>query len=447
MSHRPFLERQVHRETAKVQAFYVVVTFFEGLFVSFLSLFLNEVAKSLGWTPIVRSLALFLAPLCYSLFTLFLSHFVKSQRENLKTMRLLLLLSFFSILSLILFGLLAPKGYEEGAMTDKDQYVLYSAFIIALSAISMGFYGAFSVFHVNNVADINFAEKTRFGQAALYASLSPILASPLGGFLATLLPFSFSFEGYLFLFGLSLPLLALLFGLTYIFKPFPKETFHDEAHEKTPYRLLLHNRAYLFYLLLAALWIPSLFAGDSLTSSLWTAYERIDHTSAFDARSYGFYVAVSALFEFLFIYLNTHFGFGKKVRSSMHIAFFVLLLMGLSLGTIAYLHPTLEVGQDVPYAIALILLHSGRGMAYALHITSNMVLLTHLLGPKMRRKAVFLAQVVYQGVNALLQFLYPLLENARYIGFFALAGVALLGFGFSFLLDVHILHKRKTPAR
>ena len=81
-------------------------------------------------------------------------------------------------------------------------------------------------------------------------------------------------------------------------------------------------------------------------------------------------------------------------------------------------------------------------MANGLYLTSNITMLTFILGPKKRRKAVFFAPIVYQLINSILQLCYPFLNSKLFIAFFSLSFIALIGLTISFVLG-HRLHKEK----
>lgn len=124
----------------------------------------------------------------------------------------------------------------------------------------------------------------------------------------------------------------------------------------------------------------------------------------------------------------------------MTFAFILLLMMSVGLGVVAYFYRApLEDGLGI--VIAIIAIHSLKGMSNGLYLTSNILMLHHIVGPKKRRKAVFVAPFIYQLMNSLLQLGYPYLSDRRYIAFFILAFIALLGFSLSLVLDVELLHR------
>ena len=204
------------------------------------------------------------------------------------------------------------------------------------SSILMGLHWAFLSFHASCAADINFAEGSRYGHICLYGVLMPAIASPLAGYIAE--SYFIGYKGYLFLFLVSSPLLVLLFGLTFIFKPFPSSLYHSDSDEHVPTKLLFQNKNYVFYLFLASLWIPLIWASDSLTSSLWSSYESLTETlNSFNPLTWGIYLGVSYLFEFLFVFINTHFGIGKKIRFSLSLALGLICIETLSFGLFSLL--------------------------------------------------------------------------------------------------------------
>lgn len=435
-----FLDRSKHPETAKAQLFYSVVAFFDGMVIAFLTIFLNECRRTLAWSQVMTSFSLFLPPFGAALGIILCSKFVNTHHNNLKLIRLILSLLLLCLLALGLAGIYLPNGLnEEGTIVNYGQYyLLYSLFLI-LPSLIMGLYWAFASLHTCSIADINYVEKTRYGHVCLYGSLMPIISSPLAGLIAgCLFP---SYQGYLFLFLVASPLLLILILFTYLFHPFPSSCYHDDGHENVSYKELFQNKTYLLYLFLAALWIPSLWAGDSLSSNLWIALEGGEAvTNSFNSLSWGFFLSISSLAEFIFVFLNTKFGIGKKVRFSMTFAFVLLLMMSIGLGVVAYFYRTpLEDGLGI--VIAIIAIHSLKGMSNGLYLTSNILMLHHIVGPKKRRKAVFLAPFIYQLMNSLLQLGYPYLSDKRYVAFFILAFIALLGFSLSLVLDVELLHR------
>lgn len=434
-----FLDRINKPETAKAQIYYACICLFEGMVISFLTIFLNECRKQLCWNSTMSSFSLFLPPFGAAIGIFICSFFVSHQKQNLKIMRILLIISFFSIVLMSLLGMFMPNGLDsKGNIINPGQF--YSLFFVFLifPAILMGLHWAFLSYHASCAADITFAEKSRYGHICLYGTLIPALASPLAGYIAEC--YLTGYKGYLFLFLVASPLLFLLFGLTFIFKPFPSSLYHSDSDEHVPTKLLFKNRTYVFYLFLASLWIPLIWASDSLSSGLWSSYESSSSVmNSFNSLTWGFYLGVSYIFEFTIIFINTHFGIGKKIRFSLSLALIFIFLETLGLGILAYCF----VGEDsisIALVAGIILIHSLKGMASGLYVTSNLLILNHILGPKLRRKAVFIAPLIFQLVNSVLQLIYPYLYEKIYLAFFIIATLAFIGLILSTFLDVHLLH-------
>lgn len=408
---------------------------------SFLTLFLNECRNKLAWSPLMSSFSLFLPALGAALGVFITSFLVGNQKKNLKLMRIIALLSFVLLVCFGFLGLFLPTGLaEDGVISNEGHFYSLFALFLLFPALLMGLHWSFLSLQTSNIADINFAEKTGYGHVCLYGVLVPIIASPLSGFLAESV--FLSYKGYLFSFLLSSPILLLLFFLTYMFKPFPSSTFHSDSHERVFYRDLFKNKQYCLYLFVASLWIPLLWASDSLASNLWTALEsKTSILNAFNPLSWGLFVAASSLAEFFFVFINTKVGFGKKVRFSITLAFILLLLECIGLGVISYFF-RIPMEEGVSIAVLVIFIHCAKGMANGLYVTTNIMMLHHILGPKLRRKAVFIAPCVYQLINAALQLLYPYLSSYRYIGFFVMAIIAILGISLSFYLPGSLLRKK-----
>lgn len=437
----PFLDRKSCKETSKAQIFYIVVSIYEGMVFSFLTLFLNECRRSLSWTPLMSSFSLFFPALGAAIGIFFTSFLVGHQKRNLRLMRIISLCSFLAILCFGFLGLFLPNGLgENGEVSSEHHFYLLFTLFTFFPSLLMAFHWSFLSLQTSNIADINFAEKTGYGHVCIFGVLAPIVASPLSGFLAESV-FS-SYKGYLFSFLLSTPLLLVLFFLTFWFKPFPTSTFHSDDHEKVRYLDLFKNKKYTFYLFLASMWIPLIYASDSLSSNLWTTLESSGPIlNAFNPLSWGLFIAASSLAEFAFIFINTKIGFGKKVRFSVTLAFALLCLECIGFGVISYFfRASIESGLSL--AILVIIIHSAKGMSSGLYSTSNIMIIHHLLGPKLRRKAVFIAPCIYQLINAILQLSYPYLSSYRYISFFALSLIALIGTSLSFLLDGSLLRKK-----
>ena len=210
-----YLDRKQKPETAKAQIFFAAASFFEGMVISFLTIFLNECRKQLGWTSKMSSLSLFLPPFGAAIGIFICSFFVSHQKTNLKIMRGLICGSFVSILVFSLLGVFLPTGLNPaGEIVKKGEYYTLFALFVLFSSILMGLHWAFLSFHASCAADINVAEGSRYGHICLYGVLMPAIASPLAGFIAE--SYFIGYKGYLFLFLVSSPLLILLFGLTYI---------------------------------------------------------------------------------------------------------------------------------------------------------------------------------------------------------------------------------------
>ena len=437
MSDALFLDRKKYKETFKAQIFYIFVSLYEGMVFSFLTLFLNECRKNLSWSFLMSSFSLFLPPFGAAIGTFISSFLVSSQKKNLKLMRIICLSSFVLINTLGLLGLFLPNGLNGNGLVENSfqYYFLYSIFVI-IPFLLMGLHWSFLSFQTSNIADINYAEKTRYGHVCLYGVLVPLLASPIAGLIAESL--FHSYKGYLFLFSISSPTILILFGLTYLFKPFDSSIYHQDEHELVSYKDLFKNKTYVFYLLLASIWIPLVWVNDSLSSNFWTALESSnDVLNAFNPLTWGFFIAFSSLMEFVFVFINTKFGFGKKVKFSLTLSFILLFLLSTSFGIISIFYNG-PIQDGLGLVLVVIALHSLKGMANGLYLTSNIMMLHSIVGPKYRRKAVFIAPCIYQLVNSILQFVYPYLTSFRYISFFVLSFLALLGFILSFFLNVSI---------
>ena len=79
-----YLNRKEKSETAKAQIFYVLVSLFDGMVISFLTIFLNQCARDLSWSNTMSSFSLFLPPFVAAISLFICSHFVAEQKKNLK---------------------------------------------------------------------------------------------------------------------------------------------------------------------------------------------------------------------------------------------------------------------------------------------------------------------------------------------------------------------------
>lgn len=427
---KTFLNRKEKKETSKAQIFYILVSIFDGMVLSFITIFLNQCVVDLGWSNVMSSFSLFLPPFIATISLIICSNFISEQKKNLKIMRILLIMSFISIILFSTLGLLIKNNSTS---------LLYIIFLLFTSIIT-GIHWSFSSFHTSCIADINYVEKTKYGHVCIFGPLATAIITPFAGFIAEL--FSLTYKGYLYLFLFSLPLLIIIFIFTFIFKSYPSNLIHDEDHEKVSNKELFKNKNYVLYLIGASLWIPLLWANTSLTSDLWTSYEGQSQINSFNPLSFGFYLSVSSLVEFIIIYINTHFKIGKKLSSSMSIALIMILIETLSLGILSYFYHG-ESDATLLLAIGIIFLHSFKGMANGLYLTSNVTMLNYILGPKKRRKAVFFAPIVYQFINSILQLCYPYFNSRLFIAFFALSLFALIGLSISFILG-YKLHKNES---
>ncbi len=386
----------------------------------------------------MQSLSLFLPPFIAALSIFVSSFFVTHHKDNLKAMRMLTLLSFFVLIAFALLGLFLPNGINsDGMVTNYHQYYSLFAMMMIFPPLLMGLHWSFLSFQISNIADINYVEKTRFGHVCIFGPIVSMLISPFAGYIAESL-FA-SYYGYLFLFLVASPLLLLEFVFTFSFKSYDPSLFHNDEEEKTSYKELFSNQAYRRYLLIAMIWIPSIWAGASLVSSYWNSLEGVSSMNAFNPLMYGVFLAFSSLIETIFIYFNTKIGFGKHVVFSMNLALFFLFLGALGFAILSYFF---RVPPESGYSLALLIifLHSFKGVSNGLYCTSNLAMLHHLLGPKQRRKAVFIAPAIYQFINAFLQLAYPFLNNMRYVSFFVLTGIVFFGFILSLFQDGPLLH-------
>lgn len=433
-----FLDKNVHVETKKAQRYYALSSFYETMVFSFLTLFLNECKASLRWENWMQSLSLFLPPIIASFSIFVSSFFVTHHKNNLKAMRALTLLSFLALISFSFLGLFLPNGMNSnGEVVDYRLYYSLFAVMMIFPPLLMGLHWSFLSFQISNIADINYVEKTRFGHVCIFGPIVSMLISPFAGYIAESL-FT-SYQGYLFLFFVASPLLLFEFAFTFSFKSYDPSLFHNDEEEKTTYKELFSNQAYRRYLLIAMIWIPSIWAGASLVSSYWNSLEGVSSMNAFNPLMYGVFLAFSSLVEAIFVYLNTKVGFGKRVVFSMNLALFLLFLGALGFAILSYFF---RVPPESGYSLAILIifLHSFKGISNGLYCTSNLAMLHHILGPKYRRKAVFIAPAIYQFINAFLQLAYPFLNHMRYVSFFVLAGIVFLGFVLSLFQDGPLLH-------
>ncbi len=424
-------------ETKKAQRYYALCSLYESMVFSFLTLFLNECRRSFNWTPLMSSFSLFLPPFVSAIAIFLSSFFVKHHRNNLQVMRVLTLLSFALVLGFGLTGLFVSNGLNQsGEIIDYSHYYGFYISCVTFIPLLMGMHWSFLSFQLSNAADINFIEKTRFGHICILAPLVSALASPIAGLLANSL-FT-NYRGYLFMFLVASPLLLLEFAFSFAFKPYDPSLLHHDETEDVPLKEVFSNKMYLFYLAIVAILIPSIWASDSIASSYWSSLE-VTSDNAFNSLTYGFYLALSSLMEFLIIFFNTKVGFGKNSVLSINLALLFLFVGAISFGIISYFYRA-PMENGLSLAIGIIFLHSFKGIANGLYCTSNLAIINHLLGPKARRKAVFLAPCLFQLINSFLQLAYPLLGEERYIAFFFIALLlfsALLG---SFFLDGPLLH-------
>ena len=154
-----YLNRKEKGETAKAQIFYVLVSLFDGMVISFLTIFLNQCARDLSWSNTMSSFSLFLPPFVAAISLFICSHFVAEQKKNLKIMRILLILSFILIMLFSSLGLW---------LKSDNTYILYFIFVL-FASMMMGIHWSFLSFHTSCIADINYAEKTKYGHVCLLA--------------------------------------------------------------------------------------------------------------------------------------------------------------------------------------------------------------------------------------------------------------------------------------
>lgn len=421
-------------ETKKARAYYMLSSVYEVTVFSFLTLFLAECRANLGWEDWMSSLSLFLPPFTASVSIFFSSFFVGHHTDNLKAMRVLTLSSFALLIAFSLCGLLLPSHGSDGGVN----VLLYFVLVIG-SSLLMGAHWSFLSFQISNAADINYVEKTRFGQVYLFVPLISMAIAPLAGFTSNSI--FHHYQGYLFLFLIASPLLLLEFAGTFFFHSYDPKLFHDEADEKTSYRRLFSNHRYCLYLFVVVLWVSTLWASDAMVSGYWASLESSSEAeNSFNGLAYGFYLAFSYLLDFIVVYFNTRIGFGKRTVFSVNLGLGVLVLASLGFGLLSYFF-RLPPEEGLYLMLSVIALHGGKGIANGLYYSSNLSIIHHLLGSKLRRKAVFLAPCLYQLINAFLQLVYPFLGQNRYIGFFLMAGASFLGFVLSWFLDGPLLHQ------
>lgn len=441
MDNALFFDRKTHKETAKAQIFYAFVSLYESLVFAFLTLFLNSCRTSLGWSDVMVSFSLFIPCIGAAVGALIASFFVSTQKINLRIMRLLCLFSFCLIITLGLCGLFLPSGMNDnGFIVNRTSYYLLYSLILALSFLLMGSHYAFLSFHTSNNADINLAEHTKHGHICLYGSLVPIIAAPVAGLIAESI--FHSYKGYLFLFLVSSPVLLIIFSITFLYKPFGPEVFHNEGHEKSRYKDLFSNKKYLLYLFLCILWIPLIWASDSLISSFWANFE--ESSPLFNPFTWGCFVAFASIVEFTFVFINTKWGFGKKVRLSVTLSFIALFVECIPFGLITYLVSDYS-SENIILLVGIVGLHALKGVANGAYLTSNLGILNHIVGPKLRRKAVFFAPFLYQIMNSFLQLAYPYIAEQGYSwAFISMGCLAFIGLVSSLFLDISLFHERGT---
>ena len=83
---KTFLNRKEKKETSKAQIFYILVSIFDGMVLSFITIFLNQCAVDLGWSNVMSSFSLFLPPFIATISLIICSNFISEQKKNLKIM-------------------------------------------------------------------------------------------------------------------------------------------------------------------------------------------------------------------------------------------------------------------------------------------------------------------------------------------------------------------------
>ena len=126
----------------------------------------------------------------------------------------------------------------------------------------------------------------------------------------------------------------------------------------------------------------------------------------------------------------------------MQISFAVIFVQCLILAILSYIY-NIPFEKGLFIVSILIFIHLGKGIASGFYVTSNMLMLHHIGGPKLRRRAVFIAPFIFQLINSVIQLIYPYLTSYRYVSCASFAVVALTGLLISTFLEVHLLHEKK----
>ena len=171
-----FLNRKEKKETSKAQIFYILVSVFDGMVLSFITIFLNQCAVDLGWSNVMSSFSLFLPPFIAAFSLIVCSNFIAEQKKNLKIMRILLIISFVSIILFSTLGLI---------LKNNSSSLLYVIFLLFTSIIT-GIHWSFSSFNTSCIADINYVEKTKYGHVCIFGPLATAIMTPFAGYIAEL---------------------------------------------------------------------------------------------------------------------------------------------------------------------------------------------------------------------------------------------------------------------
>ena len=442
-----------HPKTNRMKLYVFFMYVIDALVLSFLAVFMNQCQVDLGWTPWMKSLALGILPFAGVAGILILSVFSGDTKRNLRVLRICMFTVFGCILIMGFTGLFLGDGISERGEVDNSAlyYGKYAIFLV-MSCLIQALEGGMQPCASSVIADVNAQEGTTYGSIYSIISLVYIVSTPIGGLIAGLLKTSRgTFTGYLIMFLIMSPFALLAALWTWVMGrkknlglkdgdiSNPEINSEDGSSSLQDYLDVFKNKVFVYFMAFTAIYAGIFFATDSVASEMWTNIGDVGEgvSTVFTPLNWGLMGSVGCLFELIFLNVATKFMKDDNQKTLMA---FCPLLMGIrtaALGVLSIFFFNSAAGQDSWVAWVMMALQTLRGTSWGIFNAANVPMTDRILGSKLRQKGVFLIPLLYQVINGVIQFIFPLISgigegaqsgHLRFVVFFLISFLGLVSF-------------------
>jgi MFS family permease len=334
--------------------------------------FLTRYLKTLNYSDIRLGILTALIPFMAVIGNLFMSKVATTYKKRR------ILFFVWSAVESLFIGLFA--------VDQNFYYVLF--FVIICNFCSNSFYNLLDTF----IVPITHYNGKTYANGRLFGSLAYVIGVILGGY-------SIKYLNYLstFIIGACLMVAA---GLLFIFVRFSSEQIDeidreddDESGKEPTYKEIFKNKNYIIYLIFVALLISAVWTSDNVFAQ-YTSYLQVPD----DQYSYSYSAAIVMEATMLF-------SLSKVKKISWYKIF---MYIG---GAALILKCTIMAIPNLPNVVYLVF-EGFRGVTYGMILTSNINLMTNILGKRLVYKGYFVAIACDELLAAIIDLAAPSIITA-----------------------------------